>query len=289
MKGETMRGSVAGKTARAWRAAMGLALVQAMALLGAGTAGAQGMMQLDVPAAKYTLGSFTYEAPKADGWRQVANIQDSLALVYAEQKDEGSIDTRFAVTMEAHDIPENAIVEDAAALADQSRKQMAESHKNDLVGQSGVEAVPSIDNLYTYRLLVHSPVKGDPDVYEVYYVSLSPDKKQYLVMQCITKTQDYANEIYWTEFYGSLASLRYAPKGAAPADAAAGSAKDSPGTGKDAAGAEPVAHSGEAQEHSGEALPHSGEALPRGATAWLVAGLLGLVGLLVLLAMRDRL
>lgn len=276
MNGETMRGSVAGNRTRAWRAAMGLALVQAMALLvGAGRAGAQGMMQLDVPAARYTLGSFTYEAPKADGWRQVANIQDSLALVYAEQKDEGAIDTRFAVTMEAHDIPENAIVEDAAALADQSRKQMAESHKDDLVGQSGVEAVPSIDNLYTYRLLVHSPVKGDPDVYEVYYVSLSPDKKQYLVMQCITKTQDYANEIYWTEFYGSLASLRYAPKGAAPVDAATGAAQDSSGTAKNASGAEPAAH--------------SGEALPRGATAWLVAGLLGLVGLLVLLAMRDRL
>lgn len=175
----------------------------------AAPARAQQMMQLDIPRPQYTLGGFKYEPPKADGWRQIVNTPNTLSLVYAEQKDEQTIETRFGVVIEVHDIPAETKVENVAALAELSRDQMAESRKADLVGVSPVEAVPSVENLYTYRLLVHSPVEGQPDAYEVYYVSMSPDATQYVVLQCITKTPEYGNEIYFLQFYGSLTSLKY--------------------------------------------------------------------------------
>lgn len=187
------------------------------------SASAQGMMQLDSPKQEYSLGGFRYRPPMVDGWRQVANVQSSLSLVYVERKSEETIETIFGVVFEAHDIPAETKVESAAALADLSRKQMAEARKDDLAGLSPIEAVSSIDNLYTYRLLVHSPIKGDPDVYEVYYVLMAPDSKQYVVVQGITKTQDYAAQIYFTQFYGSLASLKYA--GGTAADKPAGDGK----------------------------------------------------------------
>lgn len=170
---------------------------------------AQDFMQLDVVAPEYTLGSFKYQAPKTDGWRQMANVQSSLSLVYAQQPEPDKIETVFGVAMEAHEIPEGVVIESAAALAATSANQMAEARKADLVARSPVEAVPSIPNLYTYRLLVHAPVAGAPDGYEIYYVMLAPDKKQYLVIQCIAKVQDYGDQIYFQQFYGSLASLRY--------------------------------------------------------------------------------
>jgi hypothetical protein len=169
----------------------------------------QDFMQLDVVAPEYTLGNFKYQAPKTDGWRQMAQVKSSLSLVYAQQPEPDKIETVFGVAMEAHEIPEGVVIESAAALAATSANQMAEARKADLVARSPVEAVPSIPNLYTYRLLVHAPVAGTPDGYEIYYVMLAPDKKQYLVIQCIAKVQDYGDQIYFQQFYGSLASLRY--------------------------------------------------------------------------------
>jgi len=178
---------------------------------------AQEMMELTVPASEYTLGRFKYKAPSADGWRQMANVQNSLSLVYAEQKGPESIETLFGAVLESHDVPPENKIESAAALAELSRTQMAEKRKPELVGISAIEAVPSIDNLSTYRLLVHSPLQGQPDVYEVYYVGMAPDGTQYIVIQCITKTDDYGTQLYFQQFYGSLASLKYTGDGAAPA------------------------------------------------------------------------
>jgi hypothetical protein len=224
-----------------------LAIVLSCAAL-AMPAFAQDFMQLDVVAPEYTLGGFKYTPPKTDGWRQMANVKQSLSLVYAQQPEPDKIETVFGVAMEAHEIPEGVQVESAAALAATSANQMAEARKADLVARSPVEAVPSIENLYTYRLLVRAPVAGMPDGYEIYYVMMSPDKKQYLVIQCIAKVQDYGNQIYFTEFYGSLASLRWAPDGAkaeapkADAPKAAPPAADAPKADAPKPDAQPAAH-----------------------------------------------
>jgi hypothetical protein len=223
-----------------------LAAATVALMLEARPAASQNLTQLDVPAAEYTLGHFKYKAPKTDGWRQMSNVTASLSLVYALQPEPEKIDVRFGVGMEAHDIPAGAPVEDAAALAAVSANQMAEARKEDLVARSPIEPVPSIQNLYTYRLMVHSPAQGQPDVYEIYYVMMSPDKKQYLVIQCFAKEDDYANQIYFTEFYGSLASLRYDPNVGSAADppkpAAAAPAPPAGDASKPAPDAAPAAH-----------------------------------------------
>jgi hypothetical protein len=181
---------------------------------------AQEVMQLDPPAAEYSFLNFRYSAPRTDGWRQMANVKSSLSLIYALQPEPEKIETIFGVAIEAHEIPEGAGVGSAAALAATSANQMAEQRKADLVARSPVEAVPGIENLYTYRLMVKSPVAGQPDGYEIYYVMLSPDKKQYLVIQCIAKNQDYGNQVYFQELYASLASIRYVDPNAPKTDGA---------------------------------------------------------------------
>jgi hypothetical protein len=203
--------------------ALALAAFGVIAPVTARPASAQDMMKLTVPAEEYTLGRFKYKAPKADGWRQMANVQQSLSLIYATQPAPDQIDTIFGVAMEAHDIPPNVEIPEAAALAETSRKQMAEARKADVKGMSVIEAVPSIENMYTYRFLVKSPVEGQPDGYEIYYVMMAPDKSQYLVAQCIAKEQNYGDQIYFNQFYGSLATLRYAGS-SAPAGTPTGEA-----------------------------------------------------------------
>jgi hypothetical protein len=199
--------------------ALALAAFGVIAPVTAPPAAAQDVTELTVPAPEYTLGRFKYQAPRTDGWRQMANVRQSLSLVYATQPAPDKIDTLFGVAMEAHDIPPNVQVPEAAALAETSRKQMAEARKADVKGMSVIEAVPSIENMYTYRFLVKSPIEGQPDGYEVYYVLMAPDKSQYLVAQCIAKEQNYGDQIYFNEFYGSLATLRYVPPGTPTGDA----------------------------------------------------------------------
>lgn len=228
-------------TGSAWIAAAGLVALAAGA---PATGHGQEMLQLTAPAAEYTLGRFKYNPPQVDGWRQVANLQSSMSLVYAEQKSEDTIDTRFGVAIEVHDIPSTVQVENAAALADLSRRQMSEARKADLVGLSPIAPVASVENLYMYRMLVHSPIKGDPDAYEVYYIMMAPDKTQYLVIQCITKTQDYENELYFNQFFGSLASLKYVP------DPAPGTSTGDAAPAAPAAAAKPVAPAGAAEKNA---------------------------------------
>lgn len=208
------------------------------------------IVKLSPPAPEYTLGRFRYEAPQIDGWRQIANNTSSLSLIYAEQKGEEQIETLFGATLEVHEVPDDAKpnIPGANMLAELSRQQMAEARKDDLVGQSPIEAVPSLEDVYTYRLLVHAPVEGLPDAYEVYYVAMAPDKSQYVVIQCITRTADYGDSLYFNQFYGSLASLRYIPAGEKPAEKAAasgaeGAAADAKDSAPDAGDAAPAAGS----------------------------------------------
>jgi hypothetical protein len=198
------------------------ALAAAFALAAPTAAPAQDMMQLNVPAAEYSLGRFKYVPPKVDGWRQIANMKDALSLVYAEQLPDEKIETKFGVAFEAHDIPEEnrAAISGAAQLAEMSRAQITEQRKADVVSQDPITQVGNNPNLFTYRLLVHSLMQGEPDTYEVYYVMIAPDKAQYLVVQCITKTPNYQNEVYWAQFFGSLTSLRYDPNAAPTAEPA---------------------------------------------------------------------
>lgn len=193
--------------------------------------GAQNVLQFDPPKPEYTLGGFRYKPPLFDGWRQLANATQYLQLMYIESPEEGKLDTRFAVIYEVHEIPPEAEVRDAASLAEISRRQMGEKRKPDLVGVSPIAPVPGTKvDMYTYRFLTKAPPEVGHNVYEVYYVAISADQKQYLVIQCITKSETYENELYFQQFYASLADLTFpeAESPAAPSPSAEGESAGKP-------------------------------------------------------------
>lgn len=192
----------------------------------AASAHAQGTAQLDPVAKSYTLGRFAYEAPLADGWRQLANAKDSLQLVYAEQLEDNKINTRCHVVLEIHELPADSGVPGVAELAEVGRRQMGDRVKAEMAAISPVAAVPGVENIYTYRFLLHGPPEMGSDYYQVYYVALAPDKTQYVVIQLNTKDMDYENQIYFQQFYATLARLKYQAPAAAnvPGAGAAGSA-----------------------------------------------------------------
>ncbi|HYC54239.1 MAG TPA: hypothetical protein VEL28_04800 [Candidatus Binatia bacterium] len=187
---------------------------------------AQPMLQLDPIPPKYTLGRFEYEPPRADGWRQIANSTQSLQLVYVEQMPgSDEINTKFGVVMEAHDIPAGTQIPTPHYLAELSRTQQAEQRKSDITGVSPILLVPGTTNIYTYRFLAKTPEgASEPEAYEVFYVTMAPDESQYLVIQCITKEKTYENQVYFTQFYATLPSIKHLGKTAADA-APAGEAK----------------------------------------------------------------
>ncbi len=187
-----------------------------------GSALAEDMAQLDPLAKSYTLGRFHYEGPDADGWRQVANATDSLQLVYAEQLEENKINNRCYIVMEVHDLPAEAGSPAASDLAERGRRQRTEGVKEQLAALSPIAAVPGVDNTYTYRFLLHGPPELGADYYEVYYVMLAADKSQYVIMQVNTRDLDYENQLYFQQFYATLAKLKYQASVVADAAKSAG-------------------------------------------------------------------
>ncbi|HYB97867.1 MAG TPA: hypothetical protein VEC57_01920 [Candidatus Limnocylindrales bacterium] len=194
---------------------------------------AQGLLQLDPIPPEYTLGRFQYTPPRHDGWRQIANSTQSLQLVYVEQTPgSDQINTKFGVVMEAHDIPAGTQIPSPSWLAELSRKQQADARKDEITGVSPILLVPGTTNIYTYRFLAKTPPgAAEPDAYEVYYVTMSPDEKQYLVVQCITKEKTYENQLYFQQFYATLSSIRYQADAAGAAPGASGTSGDAKAAG----------------------------------------------------------
>jgi len=183
--------------------------VAVMQVVGATGAFAQDMAQYDPLAKSYTLGRFQYKGPDADGWRQIANETANLQLVYVEQLEGGKFNTRCHVIFESADVPAAFGSPSAAALADASRREQRDKLKDQVAGASPVAAVPGAENVYTYRFLLHGPPELGSDYYQVYYVALAPDKSQYVVVQLNVLDQDYENQLYFQQFYGTLPNLKY--------------------------------------------------------------------------------
>lgn len=215
------------------------AAIAFVAMMPGATAHAQGTAQLDPVAKTYTLGRFKYEAPQFDGWRQIANAPDTLQLVYAEQMEGNQINTRCHVVLEVYDLPAESRPPGVAELAEAGRKQLGAKVKDQMVAASLTAPVPGVENVSTYRFLLHGPPEMGSDYYQVYYVALAPDKSQYVVMQVNTKDTDYENQMYFQQFYATLARLKYeAPAGAAAASPSAAAAV--PGGAAPASGAAAV-------------------------------------------------
>ncbi len=196
-------------------ALLALMLVGVLSWVG-GTAQAQGLTQLDPVAPKYTLGSWAYEAPQFDGWRQLASSTRTLDLVYAERVDDERINTRIAVTLGAFDIPEEARpTADPALLAELSRRQQIKAREGQDLLFSAVEPVPGDNGLQTFSLVTRDG-EGNNALHESFYVALAADRSEYLVVQMATQEMDFAGQGYFQQFFASLASLRSSIAQAAP-------------------------------------------------------------------------
>jgi hypothetical protein len=175
------------------------------------TALAQGGISMYAPIApKYQLGEFVYKAPTADGWRQVTTAENMFILVYAEQIDEGQINTRVQVNAETYKIPEGAADgRDTLWLTEQGQAQQVKERGENLVAFSKITPVGSNADVLSYSLVTKS---GGVDIFETFYVMLAPDKESYLVAKVTTKDIDFRTQPYFSQLEASLASLEHEPQ-----------------------------------------------------------------------------
>jgi hypothetical protein len=187
---------------------------------------AQGVLTLVEPAPSYNLSGFRYVPPQADGWRQLSVDPAGAEFVYAETADGTTINTRCQVTMRAFPVPDPTKVEGVGQLGNASRQQQYDSRRDEVLGLSSAVPLAGSD-LFTYSFVVKSPVNEDERGYEDYYIGLAGDKSEYLVVQLVTRDEDFRDQVYFSYLLGSLASLHHSsdPK---PEEAAASSEDVSP-------------------------------------------------------------
>ena len=157
---------------------------------------------------QYKLGDFDYRAPSADGWRQVTSAPDSFVLVYAESVTAEQVNTRVQVEAQAFAVPDPKIVQDVMWLTEQGQSQQVKERGDQLVAFSKIAAVASNEKVMSYSLVTHI---GDQDMYEIFYTIVAPDKTSYLVAKLTTKEPDHREQIYFSQFEASLASLAHNP------------------------------------------------------------------------------
>jgi hypothetical protein len=173
---------------------------------------AQEMMQLDAPPESYQAGGFHYEPPTLDGWRQLVASPESFEIIYAEAREEGTIESKLHVVGRVFPIPQPEAVPDSGYLVQLARSQQIEKRKDILVALSAAAPVPGTADIWTYTLIVPSPLAKEGEermLYEDFYVALAPDKSEYFVLNANTEDPDYRTQQWFAHFYGSLASVRH--------------------------------------------------------------------------------
>jgi hypothetical protein len=173
-------------------------------------ASAQGVSIYAPLAERYQIGEFTYEAPKADGWRQVTSGDTSFVLVYAETVDTEKINTRAQVNAEAFAIPAGAAEgHDTLWLTEQGQAQQVKERGDKLVAFSKITPLGSNADVMSYSLVTKD---SGVELYETFYVMLAPNKTSYIVAKITTKDTDFRNQPYFGQVEASLASLRHSPR-----------------------------------------------------------------------------
>ena len=186
------------------RAGFGLALVVLLQVPSAALA--QETMVLTAPPEEYRSGGFAYRPPTGPGWRRLAAAGNGLRLVFAERAGEGAINMRCEFIAEAHPIPDPALVEGAAALAELGRSQQLRERGESLASATPVIALAGGSGFQTYTLVSKL---GETEVYESFFVALAPDKSEYWIAKATSKEKDHQRTSYWSDLFGSLASLRF--------------------------------------------------------------------------------
>ena len=171
------------------------------------SATAQGAMLVPVPS-EYRIGGFNFHPP-GDNWMQARASDQSVRLVYALSAGEGMVDMQAELLAAAYPIPGEAAVEDPALFAELSRRQQIEERRERLVARGVVEVLTGRMDIRQYTIVTKV---GEENLYENFTVALAPDKSEYLVAKLSTMDKDFKEKRYWSEFFGSLASLRFSPE-----------------------------------------------------------------------------
>jgi hypothetical protein len=157
---------------------------------------------------QYKIGDFEYKAPSQDGWRQVTSSESSFVLVYAESIPPNQINTRVQVDAEAFAVPDPMVIQSLVWLTEQGQAQQVKERGDNLIAFSKIAPLASNANVLSYALVTRA---GTEDLHEVFYVMLAPDKSSYLVAKMTTKEPDHRQQIYFSQFEESLASLVHKP------------------------------------------------------------------------------
>jgi hypothetical protein len=199
-----------------------------IACLGA-TAVAQGVSIYAPVQPLYKIGDFDYRAPTVDGWRQVTSSERGFVLVYAEHLPPDQVNTRIQVEAESFAVPDPKMVPDLLWLTEQGQAQQVKERGEKLVAFSKIVPIGASDKVLTYALVTRI---GEEDLHEVFYVTLAPDKTSYLVAKMTTKEPDYRQQVYFSQFEASLASLAH--KASSPSGSEKGPPPTSPDSPKGA-------------------------------------------------------
>jgi hypothetical protein len=183
-------------------------LAGVLILMSADHAPGQGGLAVYAPIApEYRLGDFRYEAPRDDGWRQVASNPGMFILVYAESLPPDQILTRLTVIAEAHEIPadQRERIEGGRWLAGQSFNQQKTEREGRIVAYSPIQAVGDND-VHKYTLVSTGP--EGKDSFETFYLKLASDKSSYWIAKFVTSESDFQEQVYLPQFEASLSSLK---------------------------------------------------------------------------------
>ncbi|MFT4570125.1 MAG: hypothetical protein ACI8TX_001436 [Hyphomicrobiaceae bacterium] len=201
---------------------------------------AQALLQLENPPEVYSLGGFIYKAPTLDGWKQLIRSDESFEIVYAERASvTDDINSKLHVVARVFPIPNPEVIPNSAYLVQLARSQQIEKRKDLLVALSAAAEVPGTHDTWTFTLITPSPLaeEGDTErmLHEDFYVSLAPDKSEYLVLNAKTEDPEYRTQLWFGHLYGSLASIEHSSEaasdsGGGDAGAPAGEASDEAAT-----------------------------------------------------------
>lgn len=170
------------------------------------TAVAQGVSIYAPVQPLYKIGDFDYRAPTVDGWRQVTSSESGFVLVYAEHVPPDQINTRIQVEAESFAVPDPKMVPDLLWLTEQGQAQQVKERGEKLVAFSKIVPIGANDKVLSYALVTRI---GEEDLHEIFCVTLAPDKTSYLVAKMTTKEPDYRQQVYFSQFEASLASLAH--------------------------------------------------------------------------------
>jgi len=171
----------------------------------------QGVTVYNIVAEEYRIGNFRIHPPRGDGWRQIGDSHPVLRMVYAESLDDGSANktilTRADIVAQAFAVSNPDVIPNGLRLTLNGQTQMMEQRGDSLVGYSRIEKIETGVETHKYTLKIKL---GETKIRsETYFVSLAPDRSEYLVIKVTIDEEDSEQLPFYNEFLDSFKTLSF--------------------------------------------------------------------------------